>query len=177
MTATLRELGSAPFAVVPAGELPVTAPSDRWAVLVGPGGPVSALRPGTTLGRDGCPPGILIAAADMSLAEAFDSEVFQQLTEVSALVLVEPEDREAGAPRIAGVVSRVVLARAILRGAERGSTESRLAGVPMVPLIARSCGYREGKKACATPVSFPRRPSDPPPCPNERGLAAHRFGW
>ena len=175
--ATLRELGSAPFAVVPAGERPVTAPADRWAVLVGADGPVSALGPGTTLGRDERPPGILIAAADMNLAEAFDSEVFRQLTEVSALVLVEPDDREAGAPRIAGVVSRVVLARAILRGAERGFTESMLAGVPAVPLISRSCGYLEGKKACATPVSFPRRPFDMPQCPNERGLAAHRFSW
>jgi hypothetical protein len=175
--ATLRDLGAQPFEVVPADGLPVTAPADRWAVLVGTAGPVSALAPGTSLAGDGRPPGILVAVADLELAEAFASDAFQQLTEVSALVLIEPATGEAGEPGIAGVVSGQALTYAILRGTVRGFTSPVLPGAPTVPLISRSCGYLEGRVTCTTPMSFRRRPPAMPPCPNEHGLTAHPFGW
>jgi hypothetical protein len=174
--ATLRDLGAQPFEVVPADELPVTAPADRWAVLVGAAGPVSALAPGTSL-AGGRPPGILVAAADLDQRTAFASDAFQHLSEVSALVLIEPAAGEAGEPAIAGVVSGQALTYAILRGTVRGLTGPVLPGAPTVPLISRSCGYLEGRVACATPMSFRRRPPAMPPCPNDHGLTAHPFGW
>lgn len=175
--ASLRDLGSQPFEVVPAGELPVTAPADRWAVLVGAAGPVSAIAPGASLASDGLPPGILVAPADLDQAEAFDSDAFQELTEVSALVLTEPAAGKAGPPAVAGVVTGAELTRAFLRGAVRNLTDSELPGAPSVALIARSCEYLEGRVTCATPMRFNRRPFAMPPCPNDSGLTAHRFGW
>lgn len=175
--ATLRDLGSQPFEVVPAGALPMTAPADRWAVLVGAAGPVSAIAPGTSLASDGPTPGILVAPADLDQAEAFDSDAFQELTEVSALVLTEPAAGKAGPPAVAGVVTGPELTRAFLRGAVRNFTDSSLPGAPLVALISRSCGFVAGQVTCATPMQFKRRPFAMPPCPNDRRLTAHLFGW
>jgi hypothetical protein len=179
--ATLGDLGREPFEVVPVetapgGGQPVTAPGGRWAVLVGSSGPLSALRPGGTLARGARPPGILVAAANLDQAAAFASAAFGQLTEVSALVLTRPDAQLPGGAAIAGVVSGQTLTHAMLRGAVRG-VGSVLPGTPSIPLISRSCGFFESGTACATTVSFPRRPSPLPQCPNSRGLTAHTFDW
>jgi hypothetical protein len=175
--ATLRDLDLQPFAVMPEGDSPVTAPADRWLVLVGAGGPVSAVAPGSTLASGARPPAILVAAADLDVAAALATDAFSEITQVSALVLVEPAAAETAAAGIAGVVSGPALTRLILRGTVRGITGPVLPGAPSVPLISRSCGYLQGQVTCATPLSFPRRPPAMPPCPNDRGLAAHRFDW
>jgi hypothetical protein len=178
--ATLRDLGSEPFESVPAGSQPVTAPDDRWVVLVGEAGPVTALAPGTVAPDSAPPPGVLVAAAGMDLADALESDAFAQFADVTALVLTEPDEDLPGELRVAGVVSGRTLARVMLRGPVRGvfgPGGSALLGPPAIPLIARSCGYLEAGSACATPVSFVARPSVPPACPNKRGLAAHQFAW
>lgn len=183
--ATLRELRQEPFKTVlagtgPAGRLPVTAPDDRWVVLVGADGPVTAVAPGTTLAEAARPPGILVAAADLDQAVAFGSAAFREITEVDALVLTRPGgsagDGSPTADVVAGVVGGATLTRALLRGPVRGDV-TVLPGVPSVPLISRSCGYTERRGPCATVMSFPRRPATMPQCPNGRGLAAHSFIW
>jgi hypothetical protein len=176
LMATLRDLDPEPFETWPAGQLPVTAPDDRWVVLVGPDGPAGAVAPGTTL-AEGAPSGILVAVADLDQAEAFTSAAFQEFMQVNALVLTEPGVAAGDEPAIAGVVSDLRLERALLRGPVRGGTGPALPGVPLVPLICRSCGYLEGRVACATPLSFRQRPSQMPRCPNDRALAAHPFTW
>lgn len=175
--ATLRDLGSEPFDSRPAGAGPVAAPGDRWVVLAGQTGPVCAIAPGTTLAEDDRLPAVLVAAADMDLADALDSEAFEQFADATALVLTEPDDDRPGEFRVAGVVSGLTLARMMLRGPVRSFGDSVLPGPPAIPLIVRSCGYAEAGTSCATPVSFPTRPAAMPACPNHRGLSAHQFGW
>ncbi len=177
--ATLRDLDPQPFETATAGGLPVAAPADRWVVLVGDVGPVSAVAPGTTLASGERPPGILVAAADLDQAVAFDSAAFEQFTEVDALVLTEPATRQPGEARIeiAGVVSGLALTRAMLRGPVRGLSGPVLPGAPAIPWISRSCGYLEGGAMCMTMKSFPARPYPMPDCPNDRGLTAHQFVW
>jgi hypothetical protein len=175
--ATLRQFGTEPFDIGPADALPVTAPADRWVVLVRDGGPVSAVAPGATLADGARPPGILVAAADLELTAALESDAFQQLTEVSALVLIEPHAGPDGRPGIAGVMSGQLLTQAILRGTTRGIYGPVLPGVPSIPLITRSCGFAAGGVTCTTVMSFPSRPYPMPDCPNGRGMAAHRFAW
>lgn len=177
---TLRDLGSEPFESVPAGAGQVTAPDDRWVVLAGEAGPVSAIPPGTALEDGDRLPGVLVAAADMDLANALESDAFEQFADVTALILTEPDEQRAGQPRVAGVVSGLTLARVMLRGPVRGtfgSGGSVLPGPPAIPLIARSCGYRETRTTCGQPMSFRARPAVLPGCPNQRGLAAHQFDW
>lgn len=176
---TLRDLGSEPFESRPADPRPVTAPDDRWVVLAGEGGPVCAIPPGTTLADGDRPPGILVAPADADLADALESDAFEQFAEVAALVLTDPDEDRPGQPRVAGVVSGLMLARMMLRGPTRGVfgiTGPMLPGPPQI-LIARSCGYVEAGVTCGTPKSFRARPAVMPGCPNQRGLAAHQFGW
>jgi hypothetical protein len=178
--ATLRDLGSEPFESVPTGARPVTAPGDRWMVLAGEDGPVSAIPPGTALEDGDRLPGVLVAAADMDLADALESDAFEQFADVTALILTEPDEEQAGELRVAGVVSGLTLARVMLRGPVRGVFGwggSVLPGPPAIPLIARSCGYLEAGTMCATPISFRARPGLMPGCPNQRGLAAHQFDW
>jgi hypothetical protein len=127
--------------------------------------------------RDSLLPGILVAAADVNLAEALQSDAFRQLTDVTALVLTEPGTGQDGQPAIAGVVSGTTLTWAALRGTTRGIFETILPGVPSIPLITRSCGFTAGGVACATMMSFPARPDPMPDCRNSRGLAAHQFAW
>jgi hypothetical protein len=177
---TLRDLGSEPFESAPAGAGPVTAPDDRWVVLAGEAGPVSAIRPGTALADGERPPGVLVAPADMDLADALESDAFEQFADVTALVLIEPDEDRAGEPRVAGVVSGLTLARMMLRGPVRGVlgiSGPVLPGAPRIPLIARSCGYLETGTTCGTPMKFRARPPVLPGCPNQRSLAAHQFGW
>lgn len=176
---TLRDLGSEPFESRPADPRPVTAPDDRWVVLAGAAGPVCAIQPATTLADGDRPPGILVAPADTDLADALESDAFEQFADVAALVLTEPDEDRPGQPRVAGVVSGLTLARMMLRGPTRGVfgiTGPVLAGPPSI-LIARSCGYAEAGTTCATPKSFRLRPAVMPDCPNQRGLTAHRFSW
>ena len=185
--ATLRDLGSepfdsVPFDSVPAGGGPVTAPDDRWVVLAGAAGPVGAIEPGTALADGDRLPGVLVAPADMDLAEALESDAFEQFADVTALILTEPDPDLAGELRVAGVVSGPTLARRMLRGPVRGLFGFGvggpvLPGPPAIPLIARSCGYLEAGTTCGTPMSFRARPAVPPGCPNQRGLAAHQFDW
>ena len=101
--AMLGDLGPQPFEVAPAGDAPVTAPADRWLVLVGEVGPVTAIAPGATLASGARPPGILVAAADLNQAVAIRSAAFRQITEVSALVLTGPTAGDDGGQYIAGV--------------------------------------------------------------------------
>ena len=175
--ATLRDLGSEPFDTRPAGAGPVTAPDDRWVVLAGRTGPVSAIAPGTTVAEGDRLPGVLVAAADMDLADALDSEAFEQFADATALVLTEPDEDRAGEFRVAGVVSGLSLERLMLRGPVRSFDGSVLPGPPAIPLIIRSCGYAEAGTTCATSVSFPTRPAAMPVCPNHQGLSAHQFDW
>lgn len=56
-------------------------------------------------------------------------------------------------------------------------TPDALPGIPVVPLLNRSCGFTEGNVACATLLSFRARPYPMPACPNDRGLTAHQFAW
>jgi hypothetical protein len=179
--ATLGDLGAEAFEVVPLeiaadGESPVTAPADRWVVLVRGDQVASTVAPGTTLAGDARPPGVLLAAADLEQADAFKSDAFRDFSEVVALVLTEPGPARPGRPAIAGVVGGGTLARAMLRGTARGGGQGR-PGVPSVPLLTRSCGFFEGRVMCATPMVFPGRPPVMPPCPNDRGLPVHFFEW
>ena len=174
--ATLRDLDPQPSESMPADSLPVAAPGDRWVVLVGAAGPVSAVPPGATLAEGARLPGVLVAAADLDQADAFESDAFAGFADVTALVLTEPDD-EAGELRVAGVVSGLTLARAMLRGPVRGLSGPVLPGPPAIPILARSCGYLEGGTTCATPMSFVARPSLLPDCPNQRALAPHQFSW
>jgi hypothetical protein len=133
-----------------------------------------------TLAGSEPPPGVLVAAADMDLADALESDAFAQFTDVTALILTEPDADLPGEQRVAGVVDGRTLARLMLRGPTRGVfgvSGPVLPGPPAIPLIARSCGYLEGGAACATPMSFAARPSPLPDCPNQRGLTAHPFAW
>jgi hypothetical protein len=174
--ATLRELGPQPFDLAQAKTLPVTAPAERWLVLVDDGRPASALAPGTTLSAGMRPPGIIVAAADLDQAVAFESAAFGEFYEVSALVLTEPASGRPGQPAIAGVVNGTALTRLMQRGLERGWSGTALPGTPSIPLVSRSCGFFEGGP-CATLLSFPHRPAALPQCPNDRGLSAHSFVW
>ena len=176
---TLRDLGSEPFESMPADPRPVTAPDDRWLVLAGEAGPVCAIQPATTLADGDRPPGILVASADTDLADALQSDAFEQFADVAALVLTEPDQDRAGQLRIAGVVSGRTLTRMMLRGPTRstfGITGPMLPGPPQI-LIARSCGYVEAGTTCGTPKSFRLRPAVMPGCPNQRALTAHLFSW
>jgi hypothetical protein len=177
--ATLRDLGAEPFEVVPfaPGEAPVTAPADRWVVLVRGDQAAAAVAPGGTLDSEAQPPGILVAAADLDQAAAFTSDAFREFSEAIALVLTEPDPARPGQAVIAAVVGGGTVARVMLRGAPRGRTGPGPAGPPPVPLLARSCRFFEGRLLCATPLSFPRRPAAMPHCPNDRGLPAHFFEW
>jgi hypothetical protein len=175
--ATLRDLGSEPFDTTPAGAGPVSAPDDRWVVLAGRTGPISAIAPGTSVAEDGRLPGVLVAAADMDLTDALDSEAFEQFADATALVLIEPDENQPGRPRVVGVVNGDMLDRLMLRGPGRSFADSVLPGPPAIPLIIRSCGYAEAGTTCATPLSFPTRPAAMPACPNHRGLPAHQFDW
>jgi hypothetical protein len=177
--ATLRDLGSEPFESAPAGAGPVTAPDDRWVVLAGEDGPVCAIQPATTLADGDRPPGILVAPADTNLADALESDAFEQFADIAALVLTEPDEDRAGELRVAGVVSGLTLSRVMLRGPTRGVfgiSGPMLPGPPKI-LIARSCGYVEAGTTCGTPKSFRARPAAMPRCPNQRGLAVHQFDW
>jgi hypothetical protein len=176
--ARLRDIGSEPFDSVPAGAGPVSAPDDRWVVLAGRAGPVSAIAPGITLAEDDRPPGILVAAADMDVADVLDSEAFEQFADIAALVLTEPDEDRAGEFRIVGVLSGGTVARLVFRGAVRAYGPGPvLPGPPAIPLIARSCGHAEAGTMCATPMSFSARPAAMPACPNHRGMSAHQFDW
>jgi hypothetical protein len=180
--ATLRDLGPEPFelapfelvplAAGPGGEMPVTAPADRWVVLVRGDRAATAVAPGGTLRSGVWPPEILVAAADLDQAAAFKSAAFREFSDAAALVLTEP-----GSAAIAGVVPGGTLARAMLRGAPRASNGARPGDSPSTPLISRSCQFYEGPALCGTPMQFPGRPSSTPPCPNERGLPRHFFDW
>jgi hypothetical protein len=172
---TLGDLDPQPFAVEPAGEAPAAAPADRWLVLIGEDGPVTAIPPGATLASGARPPGILVAAADLSQAAAIRSDAFRQFTAVSALVLTEPAP---GGQRIAGVVDGRTLTNAVLRQTTRGISGPVLPGTPgSIPWIVRSCGHHENAVLCATPMTFLSRPYPMPACRNARGLAAHDFSW
>jgi hypothetical protein len=176
---TLRDLGSEPFDSVPDGHRPVTAPDGQWVVLAGEAGPVSAIPPGAALTDGDRLPGVLVAAADTDLADALESDAFEQFADVTALILIEPDEERAGEFRVAGVVSGLTLARVMLRGPTRGVFSI---GGPVLPgppriLIARSCGYVEAGTTCGTPKSFRVRPAVLPDCPNQRGLATHQFDW
>ncbi len=176
--ATLRDLDPQPFVTAPADGSPVTAPGDRWLVLVSDGQVVSAVPPGATLPARIRPPGVLVAMAGLRQDTAFRSGAFQQLAGATALVLTEPAgDDESGHPLIVGVIGGQALTRAVQRGATRGVSGPVLPGPPSIPWIARSCGYQETGVACVTPLSFPSRPYPMPDCPNAHALTAHLFVW
>ncbi len=180
--ATLRDLGPepfevapltvAPFAAGPDGEKPVTAPADRWVVLLRGGQAATAVAPGGTLSGGERPPEILVAEADLDQTAAFRSAAFQDFSAAAALVLTEP-----GSAVIAGVVPGGALVRAMLRGPARSGSGPRRADPPAAPLISRSCQFFEGRAVCATPMLFAARPSSTPACPNDRGLPRHFFDW
>jgi hypothetical protein len=177
---TLRELSLQEFEVVPAEALPVLAPADRWVVLVRRDQLVSAVAPGGTLAAGTRPAGILVAAAGLDQAGAFQSEAFRELPEAAALVLTGPagdgtEPERSGPPPVVGVVDGAVLARAVLRGPGRGGGETVTAGP--APVIVRPCDYFQDRELCATPMSFAGRPPVMPRCRNDRQLAAHFYGW
>jgi hypothetical protein len=176
--AMLGDLGPLPFAVAPAGEAAVTAPADRWLVLIGEVGPVTAIAPGATLASGARPPAILVAAADLDQAAAIRSAAFRQVTDVSALVLTRPASQGDRGQYIAGVVDGRALAKVVLRQATRGLSGPALPGTPgSIPWIVRSCGYYESAALCATPMTFLSRPYPMPACRNDSGLAAHDFAW
>jgi hypothetical protein len=177
--ATLRDLAVEAFVTAPADDLPVTAPQDRWVVLVSDGVPISAIAPGRSLDAGARPPSILIAAAGTPRGDAFRSAAFVAFfegdAEASALVLVEGP--AGAASQVAGVVDAGALVQAMLNGATKGFSDTTLPGTPDIPLIVRSCGFAEGGVACATPGSFASRPFTLPPCGNKRGLTPHDFTW
>jgi hypothetical protein len=155
--ATLRDLGPEPFEIVPfqvapsgtgpAGEVTVTAPADRWVVLVRGDQAAAAVAPGGTLAGDAQPPGILVAAADLEQAAAFRSDAFREFSEAIALVLTEPGSGPPGQAVIAGVVSGGTLARAMLRGAPRGSP-GRAASSRAARCARRRWRSRAGRRRC-----------------------------
>lgn len=169
--ATLEDLGAEPFEVAPLAAGPVTAPADRWVVLVRDDQAATAVAPGGTLPGGVRPPEILVAAADLDQAAAFKSAAFREFSDAAALVLTVP-----GSAAISGVVPGAALVRAMLRGTSRGGGPQPT-GPPSTPLISRSCQFFEGAALCGTPMLFPGRPSSTPPCPNDRGLPRHFFDW
>jgi hypothetical protein len=177
--ATLRDLALEAFVTASVHDLPVTAPEDRWAVLVSDGAPVSAIAPGESVAAGARPPGILIAEAGTPRGEAFRSAAFAAFfegdAEVSALVLIQGP---AGAySQVAGVAGADALVQAMLSGATKGFSDTTLPGTPDIPLICRSCGFTNGGVMCATTMRFASRPFGMPPCDNKSGLTPHDFTW
>jgi hypothetical protein len=167
--ARLRDLGSDEFEIAAAGDYPVAA-RDRWLVLLDGGRPFCSLSPGSVLDATTPRPPIIVASADLDLGAALASPAFAQAGDVSAVVLVE-EQRVVGVwggPRLETIVSRGVVPT-------RGG--SQLPGKIKIPLIVRSCTYRELRAICATVDSFPSKPFPMPSCRNEHHLSAHTFGW
>jgi hypothetical protein len=167
--ARLRDLGSDEFETTAAGDYPVAA-TDRWLVLLDSGQPFCSLSPGSVLDAATPRPPIIVAPADLDLRAALASPAFAQAEDVSAVVLVE-EQRVVGVwggPRLQTIISRGVVPT-------RGG--SQLPGKITIPLIVRSCTYRELQAICATVDSFPSKPFPMPSCRNEHRLSAHTFGW
>ena len=177
--ATLRDLAVEAFVTASADDLPLSAPQDRWVVLVSDGTPLSVMGPGGSLAAGARLPPILIAAAGTARGAAFNSAAFIAFFEgdaqVSALVLVE--GTAGAASQVVGVVSADALIEAMLNGVTRGIGDATLPGTPDISLIVRSCGFTEGGVACATPGSFASRPFTMPPCGNDHGLTPHDFTW
>lgn len=79
--------------------------------------------------------------------------------------------------RIVGVWSGPSLEMAVRQGPVVTRGGPILPGVPQIPLIVRSCSYRELGTVCAAVSSFARKPFPMPRCRNDRHLSAHDFGW
>jgi len=167
--ALLRDQELAGFRTRAAGE-PIIAASDHWLVLLDGGRPVSALPPGLTLDSVTAPPPIIVAPADLDLDTALASDAFADADDAEAVVLVE----DGG---IAGVWSGPSLSMAVLQGPARSAAAAVLPGSPQIPLIVRSCAFREGGRICATVSSFASKPFPMPGCRNDRQLTAHAFAW
>jgi hypothetical protein len=166
----LGDLGSGQFETAAADDLPVAA-SDRWLVLLDGGQPVCALAPGSVLDTTTPPPAIIVAPANLDLSAALASPAFAEMEDVNAVVLVEEQ-------RVVGVWSGPSLK--MVAEQELGPTRgggSVLPGEPQIPLIVRSCTYRELDTICATVKSFATKPFPLPGCSNDRHLSAHVFGW
>ncbi len=168
--ARLRDLGSDEFEIAATGDYPVAA-RDRWLILLDSGQPFCSLSPGSVLDAATPPPPIIVASANLDLRAALASPAFAQARDVSAVVLVE-EQRVVGVwggPRLETIVSRGVVP-------SRGG--SQLPGeIDDIPLIVRSCTYRELRAICATVDSFRSKPFPMPSCRNDHHLSAHTFGW
>ena len=167
--ATLRDQRLSDFVVVDASNLRVVPP-DRWIVLVDDNRPVSAIAPATRLDPARPVPAIIVAPADLDVDAALASEAFAEAADVSAVVLVD-------AGTVVGVWGGPSLANAVVKGPARGVPGSVLPGAPAIPVIVRSCTFTEGGTLCASPSSFPGKPSPMPACPNARHLSAHDFHW
>ena len=166
----LRDLESDEFETATVGDYPVAA-TDRWLVLLDSGQPFCSLSPGSVLDAATPRPPIIVAPAKMDLHDALASPAFAQAADVGALVLVEEQ-------RIVGVWGAPRLETNISRGVVPTRGGSQLPGViGDIPLIVRSCTYREPREICATVDSFPSKPFPMPSCRNERHLSAHTFGW
>jgi hypothetical protein len=168
--AQLRDLASEEFETTAAGDLPVAA-GDRWLVLLDGGQPVCALRPGSVLDSATPPPAIIVAPAGLNLDTALASDAFAEALDVAAVVLFDEQG-------VVGVWSGDSLTTAVKQGPRvtRG-WQSVLPGPPQIPLIVRSCTYRELGTTCATVSSFASKPYPMPSCRNDHLLSAHDFGW
>ena len=167
----LRDQDLAEYRTAQLAQSPVAAAGDRWLVLLDGDRPVCAIAPGTTLDpRDPLPP-IIVAPDDMEVNAALASDAFAEASDVNAVVLI-------GRQGVIGVWGGSSLATAVLLGPFRGSFGSSvLPGPPQIPLIVRSCAFRDQGTLCATVSSFTSKPFPMPPCPNQNQLAAHDFAW
>jgi hypothetical protein len=167
--AQLRDLASEEFETAVTSDSPVAA-GNRWLVLLDDGEPVGALSPGSLLDATDPPPAIIVAPASLDLNAALATPPFAQVNDVSAVVLVDEQ-------RVVGVWAGPSLEMAVRQ--ERVVTRGGpiLPGVPQIPLIVRSCTYRELGTICATVSSFASKPFPMPSCRNDRHLTAHDFSW
>jgi hypothetical protein len=168
LMAPLRDQELTEYRTAAVDERPVAA-GTRWLVLLKEGQPIGALSPGSVL-DNAAPPAIIVAPAGLDLDTALASDAFADAPDVNAVVLVE----EGG---VAGVWSGQSLAMAVLRGPSRSTGAPVLPGPPQIPLIVRSCAFRELGASCATVSSFASKPFPMPACRNDRHLSAHDFAW
>jgi len=167
--AQLRDLASEEFETAVTSDFPVAA-GDRWLVLLDEGEPVCALSPGSVLDATAPPPAIIVAPASLDLNAALATPPFAQADDVSAVVLVDEQ-------RVVAVWAGPGLEMAVRHGPVATRGGPILPGVPQIPLIVRSCTYRELGTICASVSSFASKPFPMPSCRNHRHLTAHDFGW
>ena len=169
--ALLRDQDLAEYRTAQLAESPVATAGDRWLVLLDGDRPVCAIAPGTTLDSRGTLPPIIVAPDDMDVDAALASDALTEATDVTAVVLV-------GRQGVTGVWGGPSLDMALLLGPSRGFFGSSvLPGPPQIPLIVRSCAFRDRGTLCGTVSSFASKPFPMLPCPNRSQLAAHDFGW